>query len=317
MSTSGPIGELAQRPARFFTRQATGLVREASWGDAALCSNFFGGAIPVTLVFVFLFGPAFYPGGPAPVDDRLVRTDTPVGVDVRLTPGRRSHAPAGLCVAEPNCPSRDRVREQPQHLAVVLLLHRSQCHPSRLRCVRPAATSSGRHHEVAGAGLGSRLCFVASRHHRHRRGLNRLCCPTAYLSAAAFERTSESNGSVASTGSSQPSFSPPPWSRLSTQGRFNSDLTSTLPTSAGRAAPRASPQPGSVRRGAILFGEDNPRPNRPPFLTALVSCSSLHISVEKSRGASLTSDAPRHARCPNRGGDQHLRRDRRLCRQHR
>ena len=61
MSTSEPIGKSAQRPARFFTRQATGLVREASWGDAALY-NFFGGAIPVTLVFVFLFGPAFYPG---------------------------------------------------------------------------------------------------------------------------------------------------------------------------------------------------------------------------------------------------------------
>jgi amino acid transporter len=46
---------------QFFTRKATGLVRQASPFDAALY-NFFGAAIPVTLVFVFLFGPAFYPG---------------------------------------------------------------------------------------------------------------------------------------------------------------------------------------------------------------------------------------------------------------
>jgi amino acid transporter len=54
-------GAASGQPIKVFTRQATGLVREASWFDAALY-NFFGAAIPVTLVYVFLFGPAFYPG---------------------------------------------------------------------------------------------------------------------------------------------------------------------------------------------------------------------------------------------------------------
>jgi len=47
---------------RFFTRQATGLVREVSWVDAAIY-NLIWSSVPLSVAFVLAFGPAFYVGG--------------------------------------------------------------------------------------------------------------------------------------------------------------------------------------------------------------------------------------------------------------
>ncbi|HYM84271.1 MAG TPA: hypothetical protein VEY67_08995, partial [Candidatus Dormibacteraeota bacterium] len=47
---------------RFFTRQATGLVREVSWIDAAIY-NLIWSSVPLSIAFVLAFGPAFYVGG--------------------------------------------------------------------------------------------------------------------------------------------------------------------------------------------------------------------------------------------------------------
>ena len=48
--------------ARFFTRQATGLVREVSWVDAAIY-NLIWSSVPLSVAFILAFGPAFYVGG--------------------------------------------------------------------------------------------------------------------------------------------------------------------------------------------------------------------------------------------------------------
>ena len=47
---------------RFFTRQATGLVREVSWVDAAIY-NLIWSSVPLSIAFILAFGPAFYVGG--------------------------------------------------------------------------------------------------------------------------------------------------------------------------------------------------------------------------------------------------------------
>lgn len=66
MTTTGqPAGTDAGAPAggsRFFVRQATGLVREASWVDAAIY-NLIWSSVPLAVAFVVSFGPAFYLGG--------------------------------------------------------------------------------------------------------------------------------------------------------------------------------------------------------------------------------------------------------------
>src|SRR5438094_154162 len=47
---------------RFFTRQATGLVREVTWVDAAIY-NLIWSSVPLSIAFILAFGPAFYIGG--------------------------------------------------------------------------------------------------------------------------------------------------------------------------------------------------------------------------------------------------------------
>jgi basic amino acid/polyamine antiporter, APA family len=47
---------------RIFVRDATGLVREVSWVDAAMY-NMIWASIPLAIAFLLLFGPAFYTGG--------------------------------------------------------------------------------------------------------------------------------------------------------------------------------------------------------------------------------------------------------------
>lgn len=47
---------------RFFARQATGLVREVSWVDAAIY-NLIWSSVPLAIAFVLAFGTAFYIGG--------------------------------------------------------------------------------------------------------------------------------------------------------------------------------------------------------------------------------------------------------------
>lgn len=47
---------------RFFTRKATGLVREVSWVDAAIY-NLIWSSVPLSIAFILAFGPAFYIGG--------------------------------------------------------------------------------------------------------------------------------------------------------------------------------------------------------------------------------------------------------------
>src|SRR5438132_1094451 len=46
---------------RFFTRQATGLVREVTWVDAAIY-NLIWSSVPLSIAFILAFGPAFYIG---------------------------------------------------------------------------------------------------------------------------------------------------------------------------------------------------------------------------------------------------------------
>ena len=46
---------------RFFTRQATGLVREVSWVDAAIY-NLIWSSVPLSIAFILAFGTAFYVG---------------------------------------------------------------------------------------------------------------------------------------------------------------------------------------------------------------------------------------------------------------
>lgn len=56
---------IADRPGgsdRFFTRQATGLVREVSWIDAAMY-NLIWSSVPLSIAFILAFGTAFYIGG--------------------------------------------------------------------------------------------------------------------------------------------------------------------------------------------------------------------------------------------------------------
>lgn len=47
---------------RIFVREATGLVREVSWADAAMY-NMIWASIPLAIAFLLLFGPGFYAGG--------------------------------------------------------------------------------------------------------------------------------------------------------------------------------------------------------------------------------------------------------------
>jgi APA family basic amino acid/polyamine antiporter len=47
---------------RFFARQATGLVREVSWLDAAIY-NLIWSSVPLSIAFILAFGTAFYVGG--------------------------------------------------------------------------------------------------------------------------------------------------------------------------------------------------------------------------------------------------------------
>src|SRR5258708_20768250 len=46
----------------FFVRNATGLVREVSWLDAAMY-NMIWASVPLAIAFLLLFGTAFYVGG--------------------------------------------------------------------------------------------------------------------------------------------------------------------------------------------------------------------------------------------------------------
>ena len=57
----GSISERAHPGGGLFAREATGLVREASWIDTAFFNLIFA-ALPVTFAFIALFGPGFYPG---------------------------------------------------------------------------------------------------------------------------------------------------------------------------------------------------------------------------------------------------------------
>src|SRR5687768_1509656 len=45
-----------------FVRDATGLVREVSWVDAAMY-NMIWASVPLAIAFLLLFGPGFYAGG--------------------------------------------------------------------------------------------------------------------------------------------------------------------------------------------------------------------------------------------------------------
>lgn len=60
MENSG-ISERAHPRSGLFAREATGLVREASWIDTAFFNLIFA-ALPVTFAFIALYGPGFYPG---------------------------------------------------------------------------------------------------------------------------------------------------------------------------------------------------------------------------------------------------------------
>ena len=62
MATQSQTGPGAGGGSRFFTRQATGLVREVSWVDAAIY-NLIWSSVPLAIAFILAFGPAFYVGG--------------------------------------------------------------------------------------------------------------------------------------------------------------------------------------------------------------------------------------------------------------
>ncbi|MBA3875536.1 MAG: hypothetical protein C0498_01140 [Anaerolinea sp.] len=62
MSGSSVPGQAPGGNERFFTRQATGLVREVSWVDAAIY-NLIWSSVPLSIAFILAFGPAFYVGG--------------------------------------------------------------------------------------------------------------------------------------------------------------------------------------------------------------------------------------------------------------
>jgi len=62
VSASGTSGQAPGGTDRFFTRQATGLVREVSWVDAAIY-NLIWSSVPLSIAFILAFGPAFYVGG--------------------------------------------------------------------------------------------------------------------------------------------------------------------------------------------------------------------------------------------------------------
>jgi basic amino acid/polyamine antiporter, APA family len=62
MSGSSGPGQAPGGNVRFFTRQATGLVREVSWVDAAIY-NLIWSSVPLSVAFILAFGPAFYVGG--------------------------------------------------------------------------------------------------------------------------------------------------------------------------------------------------------------------------------------------------------------
>lgn len=57
----GP-GQVPGGSERFFARQATGLVREVGWADAAIY-NLIWSSVPLSIAFILAFGPAFYVGG--------------------------------------------------------------------------------------------------------------------------------------------------------------------------------------------------------------------------------------------------------------
>jgi basic amino acid/polyamine antiporter, APA family len=59
-SSPGP-GQAPAGNERFFTRQATGLVREVSWIDAAIY-NLMWSSVPLSIAFILAFGTAFYVG---------------------------------------------------------------------------------------------------------------------------------------------------------------------------------------------------------------------------------------------------------------
>lgn len=61
MSTPGEVGTVAPG-SRIFVRDATGLVREVSWIDAAMY-NMIWASIPLATAFLLLFGTGFYVGG--------------------------------------------------------------------------------------------------------------------------------------------------------------------------------------------------------------------------------------------------------------
>lgn len=62
MSASERADAMPGSSDRFFTRQATGLVREVSWVDAAIY-NLIWSSVPLSIAFILAFGPAFYVGG--------------------------------------------------------------------------------------------------------------------------------------------------------------------------------------------------------------------------------------------------------------
>jgi amino acid transporter len=62
MNTSATSSQAPGGSERFFTRQATGLVREVSWVDAAIY-NLIWSSVPLSIAFILAFGTAFYVGG--------------------------------------------------------------------------------------------------------------------------------------------------------------------------------------------------------------------------------------------------------------
>jgi len=59
VSGSSVPGQAPGGNERFFTRQATGLVREVSWVDAAIY-NLIWSSVPLSIAFILAFGTAFW-----------------------------------------------------------------------------------------------------------------------------------------------------------------------------------------------------------------------------------------------------------------